>query len=277
MTSTTSRYPIKPKTLTLLELCRSFHDFRHPPPTVSSYQSQLAPTAAHVLTRRVYLHPLTLNSTFKQQSIKSASNNSLSTLDSDFRHSLNFEKPRTTYVKNKAAFNGLAVLSSSAPIRTRIKAKLDARNSRDKPLMNMDDDASSDVETSITTFSSNQLSLHALARGTSSSTHTACTRPACVLSHQKAFTKSNRYDKIDVWNHLSETLQRPMPTDPPTTPLHIVSDFDKENDESTNPFLNYNSIQEIRIYKRNPHKKSTLEQDNDADDNKDDHYIYNED
>ncbi|CAF1930764.1 unnamed protein product [Rotaria magnacalcarata] len=276
MASATSRYPIKPKTLTLLELCRSFHDFRHPPPSLSSYQSQLSPTNAHVLTRRIYLHPLTLTPYSKQQSLKSASNNSLGTLDSDSRHQLNYDRNREIHhVKNKSAFNGLAVLSSSAPIRTRMKIKSDARHSRDKGLVSIEDEINNDFENSSTAFSSNQFSLHSIARGTSSSTHTKCTRPACILNHQKAYLKSNRCDKVDVWHHLAQTLEQPMPADPPTTPFHIISDVNNENDESPNPYLNHNFIQEIKIYKRNPIRELTMEQDTDTDDDTDDYYIYN--
>ncbi|CAF3163386.1 unnamed protein product [Rotaria socialis] len=283
MASATSRYPIKPKTLTLLELCRSFHDFRHPPPSLSSYQSQLSPTNAHILTRRIYLHPLTLTPYSKQQqqqqSLKSASNNSFPTLDSDTRHQLNYNRNRELHhVKNKSAFNGLAVLSSSAPIRTRVKIKSDTRHSRDKGLVSIEDEINNDFENSSTAFSSNQFSLHSITRGTLSSTHTKCTRPACILNHQKAYLKLDRWDKVDAWNHLEQILERPIPADPPTTPFHIISDVNNEYDESPNPYLNHNFIQEIKIYKRNPIRKLTMEQDTDTDDdddNTDDYYIYN--
>jgi hypothetical protein len=56
------------------------------------------------------------------------------------------------------------------------------------------------------------------------------------------------------------------PLDPPITPFGNVSDFNLDNDESPDQYLNHNSIQEIRIYKRNPAHISFIDEDNDYDD-----------
>jgi hypothetical protein len=97
---------------------------------------------------------------------------------------------------------------------------------------------------------------------------------------------------------LDRTLQRAIPISPPTTPLgqsmaqfdpptarlepitapleslaaslDIDTNFNSENDEPEDEYFNYNSIQEIKIYKRNPRHKSFINDDNDYDD-----YIYN--
>ncbi|CAF0825850.1 unnamed protein product [Rotaria sordida] len=283
MASATARYPLKPKTLTLLELCQSFHDFRHPPVSLSSYQSQSSSSSSsssnssHVLTRRIYLHPLTLNPHSKQHSLKHSSVHSLTTFDHEQRsHQLNSDKNREIHhIKNKSSFHGLAVLSSSAPITTRINTKSDTRHIRDKQFLNIDEDINSDYDVSTLTISSSQPSLQSLTRGTSSSTHTICTRPSCVMNNRKTYFKSNHWDKVDVWNHLDRTLERPMPTDPPTTPFNTVVDLNKENDELQEQYSNYNSIQEIKIYKRNPIQKTNIDQ-NDDNDNYDDYSMYYE-
>ncbi|CAF1071937.1 unnamed protein product [Rotaria sp. Silwood1] len=276
MASAAARYPLKPKTLTLLELCQSYHDFRHPPSS-SSYHSQSSSNSSHVLTRRIYLHPLTLNSHSKHQSLKSSSTNSLTTFDHEQRfHPINSDKNREIHhVKNQSSFHGLAVLSSSAPIATRINTKSDTRHIRDKQFINIDDDTNSDYDVSTLTLTSSQSNFQSHTRGTSSSTHKICTRPSCVMNNHKAYLKSNRWNKVDVWYHLDRTLQRPMPNDPPTTPLNIVVDSNKENDETQQQYSNYNSIQEIKIYKRNPIQKSIIDQ-NDDNDNNDDYYIYHD-
>ena len=283
MTSTAARYPIKPKTLTLLELCQSFHDFRFPPPSISSYQCQLAPNTARALTRRVYLHPLTLNVPSKQQSSKS-SNNSRILSHSEQCHPLNSNKYREMYhIKNKSSDHGLVILSSSLPLMTRINGKSDPRHCRDKSLKNVDDDSGSDYDASTTTISLNQASFLSIARGTSSSTRTMCTRPACVMNHQKFYAKSNRFEKVNVWHHIDQVLERPMPNDPPTTPHNAVLGFNLENDERKGQHSNYSSVQEVKIYKRNSARKLIINQVNDDDDDDDDkdnndhhHQTYNQ-
>ncbi|CAF5161490.1 unnamed protein product, partial [Rotaria sp. Silwood1] len=66
---------------------------------------------------------------------------------------------------------------------------------------------------------------------------------------------NNNWEKVDVWLHLARTLQKPIPKDPPTTPLDALFDFELENveepEQEQEQQSNYNSIQEIKIYKRN--------------------------
>lgn len=273
MMSTTARYPIKPKTLTLLELSQSISDFRHPPPSLSSYQYQSSPNTAQILTRRLYLHPLTINSNFKQQALKTSATTTavsgvaVTPTDNEQRPHINIEKNR----KHKSSHRGLAILSSSFPLTTRMNYKPDIRHSRDKISIHTDNDTNSDLDASITSISFNQSSLPSIARGTTSSTHTICTRPSCITNRRKTYTKPTRVEKVNVWNHLHETLQRPIPMDPPTTPLGNVSDLDIKYNESENHYLNYNTIQEIKIYKRYPIHNPFIDEDNDYDD-----YIYNQ-
>lgn len=265
MTSTTARHPLKPKTLTLLELCQSIKDFRNPIPSGSS------PSSSNVLTRRVYLHPLIINPNTKHHSLKTASISSFPSFDNDQRHPLIPDRSRDTHhVKNRTSFNGLAVLSSSAPLATRMNVKPDVRHFRDRGLMNAEDDLYSDCDSSTAAFSFIQPSLQSLARGTTSSTHALCTRPSCILNNQKALSKSNRWEKVDVWYNLDQTLQRPVPNNPPSTPSNAaVSKNEIDEPQNENEYSNYNSIQEIKIYKRNPSNKVVTNQygDDDDDDN----------
>jgi hypothetical protein len=258
--STTPRYAIKPKNLTLLELCHSINDFRHPPPSVSSYQFQASSAAAQILTRRLYLHPLTINSNQKQQSSKISTTTTVSTPPESEQH----------HTKLKSPHHGLAILSSSFPLTTRINPKPEIRHSRDKASVKSDDDTSSDHDNNIIMNSFNQSSLLSIARGTTSSTHTICTRPSCIKNHQKIYPKTARWENLDVWNHFDRALQRPMPIDPPTTPLSVTSDFNIENNEIENQYSNYNSIQQIKIPQRNPIYNFTINET-------DEDYIYNED
>jgi hypothetical protein len=403
--SATARFPIKAKTLTLLELSQSISDFRCPPATVSSfqYQYQSSPTTAQILTRRLYLHPLTIGPNSKQQLSKTSTTATTTTtavlplIDDEQRHQFNSDKSRETYhTKEKLPYRGLAVHSSSLPLITRINPKPDTRHSRDKAQIHTDGDTNSDIDGS-TTISFNQPSLPPIARGTLSSTHAMCTRPSYVPNRRNTYTKPIRLGRINVWKPIGQTLQRPKPFNlpttphnppttphnhsttphylsitpynppttlfdslttlfdppttpfnppttpfnppttpvnpattpfnpattpfnsattrfnPPTTPFNLattpfkpattpfnsattpfkpattpfnpattpfnpattpfgnVSDFNTEDDEPESPCLNYSSIQEIKIYKRNPIQRPFLYEDNDYDD-----YIYNE-
>jgi hypothetical protein len=271
MTAATSRYPIKPKTLTLLELCQSISDFRRPPPSVSSYQSHSSITASQILTRRLYLHPLTINSSSKQQSAKHSTNiTAVTSPDGEQRHQSNRD---THHTNNKSSHHGLAILSSSFPLTSRTNPKPEIRHSRDKTSIKSDDDTNSDYDSCAATVAFNQASYLSIARGTTSSTHTKCTRPSCVKNHQKIYPKVKRWEKVDVWNHFDRALQRPIPIDPPTTPLSVTSDIITETDETQDQYSDYNSIQQIKICKRNPILNSSIEENDDDDDD----YIYNED
>ncbi len=278
MMSSTARYSIKPKNLTLFEICQSINDHRHPPPSVSSYQFQYQSSVntGQILTRRLYLHPLSINPNQKQQVSKTSTNAPTTVAtpsNSEQHHQLNYDKNRVKHhTKNKLSHRGLAVLSSSFPLTTRMNSKPDTRHSRDKTSMHNDGDMNSDYDGSTTTGSFNQFSLPSITRGTLSTTRSLCTRPAGgnLTNRRKIYTKPNRFEKIDVWHHLGQTLERPMPIDPPTTPLINVSDFNIENDEPQNSYISYNSIQAIKIYKRYPIHNPFTDEDNEYDD-----YIYN--
>jgi len=269
MMSTTARYPIKPKTLTLLEVCQSINDFRPPPPSISSYQHGSASNTAQILTRRLYLHPLSINSNAKQQLPKTSTSAStaVNSSDNDQRLQLNSEKNRRTHhTNNKLTHRGLAVLSSSFPLITRVNPKPDTRHSRDKISVHTDDDTISEYDASTTSGSLNLPSLRSIARGTLSSTHTTCTRPALVMNRRKTHRKANRLEKANVWRHLDRTLQRPMPHDPPTTPLGSVLDFNIEYDQLQNSYSSFNSVQGIKNNKRNPIRIPLINEDHDYDD-----------
>jgi hypothetical protein len=334
----TARYPIKPKTLTLFELCQSINDFRRPLP---SNQYQSTPNAAQSLTRRLYLHPLAINTNGNRQ-LSKLSANTVNSLDSEQRLQSRSEKNREIHhSKEKLSHHGLAILSSSLPLTARSNPKSDTRHSRDKMSIHTDDDTNSDYETNTTSSSWNQSSsLPSIARGTFSSTHTTCTRPSCVMNHRKTYTKPTRSEKVSLWHSLDRTVKRPIPLspptspiyprtapislsrtqrypriapldpptvpispsrtprypriapldpptvpispprtphyppiaplDPPTAPIDTNTNFNIENDEPEDEYFNYNSIQKIQIYKRNPRHKSFINEDNDYDD-----YIYN--
>ncbi|CAF1056356.1 unnamed protein product [Rotaria sordida] len=238
MTSTTTSQPIKPKSLTLLELCQTINDLRH-----TSSRS-----TAQILTRRLYLHPLTINTNAKQQSTKIINNN---LLHIEQHNQANLEKRNSP--RPHKPYRGLAILSSSLPLITRTNAKLHSSITTDN---------SSDFEASTTTISSNRVSLPSINRGISSSSSSKRSVPirsSYIPSQQKNIVNhNNRWEKVDVWLHLARTLQKPAPKDPPTTPLDALFDFEVENiqepeeQQRQQQQSNYDSIQEIKIYKRNP-------------------------
>ncbi|CAF2742859.1 unnamed protein product [Rotaria sp. Silwood2] len=234
MTSTTAPHPIKPKSLTLLELCQTINDLRH-----TSSRS-----TAQILTRRLYLHPLSVNANAKQQSTKIINNN---LLHIEQVNQANFEKRNSP--RQHKPYRGLAILSSSLPLTTRTNTKLNST---------ITIDSCSDFEASTTTMSSsNRVNLPSINRGISSSSSSKRSVPirsSYIPSQQKPTGNyNNRWEKVDVWLHLARTLQKPIPKDPPTTPLDVLLDYELENIEEPEQEQqpNYNSIQEIKIYKRN--------------------------
>jgi hypothetical protein len=238
MTSTTTRYPVKTKTLTLLELCQTINDLRYTSST----------STAQILTRRLYLHPLTISSNAKQHTSKLIANN---LLEFEQLNQPNFQK-KTVPSKHGESYRGLQILSSSFPLTTRTNTKLSTS-------ITTDNDSSNLNEPSTATISTNQSSLPPISRVTSSSSkHTISTRSSYISHHQRTnFNYIHRPEKVDVWNQLARTLQRPMPKDPPTTPFDTSSssDYHLQNIQETDQEqeqTNNNSIQEIKIYKRNP-------------------------
>jgi hypothetical protein len=245
MTSTTARYPVKAKTLTLLELCQTINDLRYTSST----------STAQILTRRLYLHPLTISNNAKQHASKLATNN-LPDIEQYNQSSLE----RKPLPRKHAAYHGLQIFSSSLPLTSRTNTKLNSS-------ITTDNDSSTLNEISTTTISTNHTSLPPISRGTSStSKRTISTRSSYISQNQRTnFNYIQRPpEKVDVWHHLARTLQRPMPKDPPTTPFEATSDYhlqiieESEQEQNQQPQNNYNSIQEIKIYKRNPVFKSFI-------------------
>lgn len=259
MTSTTVSHSVKPKSLTLLELCQTINDLRH----VSSRST------AQILTRRLYLHPLTINSTAKQQSTKIINNNLLQIERINQAH---LEK-RNSPAKQKP-YRGLAILSSSLPLTAR---------SSTKQASSLISDSSNDFETSSTSFTSsrgsfptanrnnpllsNRVTLPPISRVTSTSTkHTLLSKSSYIPSQSKSYTNNeDHWEKIDVWVHLARTLQKPTPIDPPTTPLdgsfnldlEIFQDENQQQQQETEQD-NHHFIHEIKIYKRTPDTDSII-------------------
>lgn len=238
-TSTTPRYPVKAKSLTLLELCQTINELRHTSPR----------NTAQILTRRLYLHPLTISTNAKQQSTKIIANN---LLEIEQINQTNLEK-RKTPLKRKS-HRGLSVLSSSLPLTTRPPPKLNIS-------LTLDHDSSNDCETSTTTISTNQINLPPINRNltSSSSKRTVSTHSSSYIPIQPKPHHNNRLEKIDAWRHLAHALQRPVPKDPPTTPLDIASDFQLHSP----PEENINAIQQIQIFKRKPVYDSIIDENED--------------
>ncbi|CAF0859044.1 unnamed protein product [Adineta steineri] len=198
-TTVTPRHSIKVKCLTLLELYPTNNDRHH----TSSRNT------AQILTRRIYLHPLTLNSNAKQQSSKILANNLLKIDQS------NLEK--TSLFSKNIPFNDRSI-SSSLSLTTR-------SNSKTASSIVTDTDTNNEFETSTITSSFNQINLPSISRNSFSipKKRTVSTRSLYV---PKKRTQKTSKDKLDVWHYLYNTLERPLPRDPPTTPLDYSRDID---------------------------------------------------
>ena len=199
MAATTERYPIKAKSLTLLELCQSIHDFRNP----SSRNT------AQILTRRLYLHPLTINANAKTH-----------------------DEPKKTSPHRRRSQRDFTLHSSSVPLLTRMSTKV----------------TPPDFETSQSTFATNRVSLPPVLKPKRS----VSTRPSHKVHPKKVKPLRAKPEKVDVWEELANTLQRPVPQDPPTTPFHDISElYFESTDENDDAYPSpYHSIQEIKIFKR---------------------------
>ena len=202
-TSTTVRHPpVKAKSLTLLELCQ----------TINELQQTSSRSTAQILTRRLYLHPLSISPNAKQHTSKIIANNLLQ-----------LEEPIQTKTPSprNPPYRGLSILSSSFPLIARTNGKSNASS--------LNTDTESDESTG--TLGINAMSLPVLPRNTtalsSSSRKTTSTRSSFIAIQRKSKSTPPlpAPEKIDVWRHLAETLQRPPPRDPPTTPLDIHPDL----------------------------------------------------
>ena len=249
--STTARLPIKPKTLTLMELCQSMNDFRQapfpppPPATVSSYQYQSAASTAQILTRRLYLHPLTINSDGKQVLAKSE----LTGSESDFRPSLNLEKRKS----KGSPHRGLAILPTSFPLLARITGKPEARLSRDQSSTTVDTDTTSETDVSWSKATFTPPTLPPIIRRR----NPIRTRPARV----KPPTETPRWNKTHVWFKMDQVIHRTTPVDPPSTPAERIQEYHLPTLEREQSSVNVKTIQEIRIYKRNAMRHSAIDED----------------
>lgn len=196
MASTSVRSPVKAKSLTLLELCQ----------TINELQQTSSRSTAQILTRRLYLHPLSISPNAKQHTSKIIANNLFQ-----------LEEPistKTPSPRNPPSYRGLSILSSSLPLiaRTNGKSNISSFNV--------------ESEESTSTLGINAMSLPVIPRNTtalsSSSRKTTSTRSSFIAIQRKSkSTPPPPSEKIDVWRHLAQTLQRPPPKDPPTTPLDI--------------------------------------------------------
>lgn len=208
MTSTTtaSPYPPKAKSLTLLELCQ----------TLSELRNTTSRNTAQILTRRLYLHPLTISSNAKHHSSRLIANNLLET---DELNQINAETKDSIISKHRSC-QDLSILSSSFPLSTRV-------NTRPSVYHPFGHENPSDFEASRSTLPSINRNL------TSSSTKRSLSNRSSFISIQQKAKASpaTQAEKIDVWRSLARTLQRPVPKDPPTTPLDIVSDFQLHNSQ----------------------------------------------
>ena len=270
--STTARHAIKPKVLTLLELCQSVTDFRQfPHSSTASYNYQVSSNTAQILTRRLYLHPLTINPSAKQQ-LSKLSNTTVNSPDNEQRHQSNVDKGRDTHRrKKKSSHDDLSILSTSFPLLTRANPKSDVRPSRDKISMQTDEDTISDFELSATNISLNQPSLNSFTRRKLPKSRSVDPHPSVIGNQQKIYKKPSRVEKMNVWHHLDRTLERPTPLDPPTTPFGSEASFIIDNDQAEHQYLNYQSIQEVHIYKRNRLETSFIDNGHDYD-----HLIYDD-
>ena len=237
------RYPIKAKSLTLLELCQSIHDFRNP----SSRNT------AQILTRRLYLHPLTINSNAKVHPSKFTSHTSLDLTQTGTSH---HSKKKSSH--KRRSHRDLTIQSSSVPLVNRANTKLNVSGTT------TDEDSTNDFEVSRTTFSSNQVSLPPILtrRTPSSSKGTISTRPAKIFHQKKIKPIRLPPEKVDVWGQLAYALRRPIPQDPPTTPFYETYDSPLDDipseppeEEEEEPRL-VTPIPVVRLFKRTQRQRS---------------------
>lgn len=202
MSSSSVRHPVKAKSLTLLELCQ----------TISELQQTSSRNTAQILTRRLYLHPLSVSNNIKQNTSKIIASNLLQ---------LEEATETITPSPRNPTYRGLAILSSSLPLLARTNLKTN-------PSFNVDHDLQMESEGSTTTFRTNPMSLPVITRNgtslSSSSRRTTSTRSSFIAIQRKS-KSTPPPEKIDVWRHLAQTLQRPPPRDPPTTPLDTYPDL----------------------------------------------------
>lgn len=255
MASTAERYPIKAKSLTLLELCQSMNDFRNTAPK----------STAQILTRRLYLHPLTINNNnIKPHQTKALHHGSP---DIDQPHMNDTNKSS----RKHRIHRDFTLYSTSIPLLARVHDKLNIATTH--TTNTSDDEASAnDLETSQTTFSTVTVPIpRIISRKTPSPIkRSVSTRIPQTTNFKRTKSIYIRPSKVDVWGHLATSLERPTPEDPPTTPFDQLTEYHLKSIELNEPEQrepNYNSIQEIKIYKRTYQSNSIIEETENNSDN----------
>lgn len=273
-TSTTERYPIKAKSLTLMELCQSIHDFRNP----------TTRNTAQILTRRLYLHPLTVSGALKMHSTKISTNQNqhqqhhqyqLHHLHHHYHHHHNQqqhpssqnnsnhqnENGRSSSLEKKAISGAnriskdFTIHSSSVPLVSRSMGKLN--NSTVTEV-----ESTNDLEASVATMSTNPTILPNVhsRKTTPTIKRAASLRTSHTFYQRKVRPIRQRPEKVDVWGQLAHTLERPVPIDPPTTPFTQLNDFHFESvvfdDKQESP--RYYSRQEFQEAKRINRRSSMI-------------------
>lgn len=221
--SNTSRSSLKPKNLSLLEMCQSIQDFRQNPNSNSSSQS--------------------FNRHSHQQSSMSQSTYKISSTNE------NDKKLDKAMPKKSSNVQGLAVLSSSLPLTARY-SRVENRNHRRR--ISKDFDQVSSVEndfSSMTSVSFTQsTTLPAIGNGSNEkrkkNKSSSKTLPDFIFGQNKSKSTEQNLNR-----------KRINPIAPPTTPLHSSPDFNSPTLEREQTIYQpIKSIQQIQIHRR----KATL-------------------
>ncbi|CAF1022609.1 unnamed protein product [Adineta ricciae] len=210
--ATVPRNSVQAKSLTLLELCQTIHDLRH---TSSRDTSQM-------LTRRLYFHPVNTKSSCKSQSSKLIARGVL-------RTNPMVEEKLTSSFRKRTSSRDLSILSSSFSLVARTNSKANTCTPTEND--------NNDLETSTIISSLNQLSLAPITQRPPvlSKKKTMPNKSLYVPNPNKRtvlLTEKNDKKRMNVWNYLHHNLDRPVPHDPPTTPLHYSTDFDIQHQKS---------------------------------------------
>ncbi|CAF0735565.1 unnamed protein product [Didymodactylos carnosus] len=188
---------VKPKTFTLLEICENITNIRS-----STSKTSLSPNVSHILTRRLYLHPL---SKLKTRSM----------VEIETRQHINLEKKKLIKDRTHVSTRGLAILSSSLSLKTRKTTPLNylSNETYHKRIQNQVTDSQL-FEESIQGEDDDD-EYEYLRTPTSSSMNT-------ITPYSSS---SDQWTKFNIWQHIDSVLQRPSPKQPPSTPLDMLSDY----------------------------------------------------
>lgn len=211
--ATAPRHSVQAKSLTLLELCQTIHDLRH----MSSRDT------SQILTRRLYFHPVNTKSNCKPQPSKLIARGILRT------NPIVDEKSTVSFRKRMPS-RELAILPSSFSLVARSTSKINS-------WIATENEDNNELETSTITSSLNQISLAPITQRPPvlSKKKTMPNKSLYVPNPNKRtvpLTEKNDRRRMNVWNYLHHNIDRPIPQDPPTTPLHYSTDFDIQNQKS---------------------------------------------